>query len=211
MKEQAVGQAATGDRAGLRRKRIVEAARALFVERGFHATGVAQIAARSGVAVGQLYRDFAAKEDIVAQIVAADCAGMPERERLAQAIDRGDAQAVWGWICRLVDPACPSGTGQLFAEIVAEAARNERIAAIVAGARATLAADLEQALALLAPGEHLADRRAPFATILLAQSLGMMQHRLLHPDAAYDRVTDAMMAVIVREIDRWQSDTADRR
>ena len=36
------------DRAATRRRRIIEAARSLFVANGFHATGVAQIARESG-------------------------------------------------------------------------------------------------------------------------------------------------------------------
>ncbi|MGD9665613.1 MAG: TetR/AcrR family transcriptional regulator, partial [Novosphingobium sp.] len=56
-------------RAASRRLRIVETARRLVVTKGFHGTGVAQIAAESGVKIGQLFRVFACKEDIVAQIV----------------------------------------------------------------------------------------------------------------------------------------------
>ncbi|RZM06398.1 MAG: TetR/AcrR family transcriptional regulator, partial [Sphingomonas sp.] len=37
-------------------------ARRLFVEHGFHSTGIALIAKESGVAVQQLYRDFPSKE-----------------------------------------------------------------------------------------------------------------------------------------------------
>ena len=59
-------------RAALRRRRITDAARKLFVANGFHATGMAQLAKASGIAVGQIYRDFAAKEDIVAALVTAD-------------------------------------------------------------------------------------------------------------------------------------------
>jgi len=43
------------ERANARRERIMASARRLFLINGFHATGVAQIARESGVAVGQLY------------------------------------------------------------------------------------------------------------------------------------------------------------
>ena len=46
------------EKALLRREKIVSAARRLFIANGFHATGVAQIAKESGIAVGQIYRDF---------------------------------------------------------------------------------------------------------------------------------------------------------
>jgi AcrR family transcriptional regulator len=51
----------TGGKAAQRREKIIEAARKLFIDNGFHATGVAQIAKESGIAVGQLYRDFASR------------------------------------------------------------------------------------------------------------------------------------------------------
>ena len=59
-------------RADARRDKLLDAARTLFAERGFHSTGVAQIASASGVKVGQIYRDFANKEEIVAAIAVRD-------------------------------------------------------------------------------------------------------------------------------------------
>ena len=59
-------------RATQRRAHILEISRRLFIENGFHGTGVAQIASASGIKVGQIYRDFASKEDIIAAIAARD-------------------------------------------------------------------------------------------------------------------------------------------
>ena len=51
------GCAALGrSRAQQRRDKVVDVARRLFASQGFHATGMAQIAKESGVAVGQIYR-----------------------------------------------------------------------------------------------------------------------------------------------------------
>lgn len=44
---------------------ILEAALALFVERGFHGTAVPEIAERAGVGAGTIYRYFASKEALV--------------------------------------------------------------------------------------------------------------------------------------------------
>ena len=57
----------------------MDVARTLFTEQGFHRTGVAQIAAASGIKVGQIYRDFADKEAIVAAIVESDLAAFLQR------------------------------------------------------------------------------------------------------------------------------------
>lgn len=60
------------NRAEHRRRLVTDTARKLFMNHGFHATGMAQLAKESGIAVGQIYRDFASKEDIVAAICNAD-------------------------------------------------------------------------------------------------------------------------------------------
>src|SRR3546814_10817567 len=57
-----------GPRSAARRQHILATTRDLFVKRGFHQTGMAQIASSSGIAVGQIYRDFANKEAIIAAI-----------------------------------------------------------------------------------------------------------------------------------------------
>ena len=46
------------------RDRIIEAARALFAEEGFHATNTKQIAARANVAVGSFYAYFEDKREV---------------------------------------------------------------------------------------------------------------------------------------------------
>ena len=189
------------DRAELRRRRIIEAARNLFVCNGFHATGVAQIAKASGVAVGQIYRDFEAKEDIVAAIVEGDCARLLERESLHQAITRGEVDAVWQWIRQFVRPTVDRESIVMFAEIIAESARNERIAAIFARTRADVRINMLAALALLAPGDRVAPDRELLAELVLTQSLGLKQQMLLQPGMEIDALVRAIMAAIVRAID----------
>ena len=48
---------------------IMEAAYALFLERGFHATSMRQIAERSGLALGGIYNHFPSKEDVFQAIM----------------------------------------------------------------------------------------------------------------------------------------------
>lgn len=53
------------DARGDKRAAILEAALALFSERGFHGTAVPLVAARAGVGAGTMYRYFASKEALV--------------------------------------------------------------------------------------------------------------------------------------------------
>lgn len=48
---------------------IVEAARELFFEQGYHATGIAQILKRSGANSGSLYHFFPTKEDLLLAVL----------------------------------------------------------------------------------------------------------------------------------------------
>lgn len=190
-----------GPRADTRRQRIIDAARILFVDNGFHATGVAQIAKASGVAVGQIYRDFEAKEDIVAAIVENDCRAFLEHEAIRRAIAAGDESLVWAWIRQFIRPSDPKNTEPLFAEIIAESTRNARIAEIFARTHEGVNADLLAALALLAPGDHLAHRRAVLGDMVLTQSFGLMQHRLLRPTLETDELVELIVAGIACEIE----------
>ena len=52
------------------RHKILEAAYELFLDQGFHATSMRQIADKSGVALGGIYNHFKSKDDIFAAIIA---------------------------------------------------------------------------------------------------------------------------------------------
>ncbi|WP_375382650.1 TetR/AcrR family transcriptional regulator [uncultured Sphingomonas sp.] len=193
------------DRAEARRARIIEAARALFVSNGFHATGVAQIAKVSGVAVGQIYRDFDSKEEVVAAIVEGDCYAFLERDCLYRSIAANDERAVWTWLRQFFRPAAKRGTEPLFAEIIAESTRNERIAAIFVRKHEDVTATMLAALTLLAPGEHLADRRALLTELVLTLSRGLMQQRLFLPDRDTDQLVDAIVQIIAGEVEAMRA------
>ena len=51
------------------RRALLDAARALFAEKGFAATGREEIAARAGVTRGALYHHFASKTEVAAAVV----------------------------------------------------------------------------------------------------------------------------------------------
>jgi len=48
---------------------IIEAAYSLFIEQGYHATSMRQIAQRAGLALGGIYNHFSGKEDIFDQVL----------------------------------------------------------------------------------------------------------------------------------------------
>lgn len=191
-------------RAELRRRRITDAARKLFVVNGFHATGMAQLAKESGIAIGQIYRDFQSKEDIVAALVEADCGRMMMYDQLEAAIRRDDSATVRTWLLEFLDPGDCRDDARLFAEIVAESGRNARIAAIFHALHDQLRDHILAALTLLAPGPSRATGREEMTEALMTLSLGLFQYGLMAPERDVRRV----LRTLERLIDRGLADLA---
>lgn len=184
-----------------RRRHLIDVARKLFTEHGFHATGVAQIAAASRIRVGQIYRDFESKENIVAAIVAEDIAAFLDEEGLAAALEAGDSAAIREWIDRFVRFDKSDDKCRLASEIAAEAARNERISAIQYDVDAKMRGMLTRAFEALAPAPDRADHCAGLAALVLALGKGLMYRRLVDPQGEA-----ALMRRVETVIDRELAD-----
>ncbi len=200
------GAACRASKAAARREKLVSVARRLFAEQGFHSTGVAQLAAESGIKVGQIYRDFTDKEAIVAEIVESDLATFLHEAALDQAIATGDAPAIRHWLHVFARCEGPTDSRALVPEIIAEAARNERIAAIAHAINARVKNALFRALAALAPGPDQAERRAQLADLILTIGAGLMHRRIA--DAEFDEVATRrrLIAIVERAIDMLTDD-----
>ena len=188
-----------GSRAGARRRRITDAARKLFVLNGFHATGMAQLARESGVAIGQIYRDFASKEEIVAALVTADCGRLLMYDELDAALAACDSDAVRRWLRGYLDPGAERDDARLFAEIIAESGRNPRIAAIFRDLHDQLRAHLRAALTLLAPTAH-EDTRKVMVEALMALSIGLFQYSFIAPERDPAPVLHAFHAMLDQQL-----------
>ena len=193
-------------RAALRRQRIAETARKLFINKGFHGTGVAQIAAESDIKVGQLYRDFSSKEDIVAEIVRNDIRTFLGESGLCEAATERDADAAHEWLRRFLsmesaDCDNADDDSAMFAEINAEASRNERIASILRAADTHLREAIATALEVLAPGPALAERRNFLAHIIMSLGYGLWYRRIVAPDVPTAILGDYSLKMIDREIE----------
>ncbi|MGH6964746.1 MAG: TetR/AcrR family transcriptional regulator [Phenylobacterium sp.] len=121
-----------------RRQQIVDAASACVRRAGFHGASMAEIAQAAGLSVGQIYRYFENKEAIIAAIVARDMAEM--RDKFSQLQSSGEPlrEAIIDSCVRSMDEQYGLERSALMLEVVAEAARNPRVAAIVQ------AADIEE-------------------------------------------------------------------
>lgn len=201
------GAACRASKAVARREKLVGVARALFAEHGFHGTGVAQIAAVSGIKVGQIYRDFADKEAIVAAIVESDLAAFLHESEIERALAIGDVAAMRAWLRMFLQCGKDVESSRLMPEIIAEAARNDRIKTIAHGIDRRVKQALMRALTGLAPRPDQADSRAELADMILTIGAGIMYRRIADPDfddvTAYDRLTTM--------VERWVDQLLDTR
>lgn len=175
-------ESARAAKAEQRRQHILDTARALFIAQGFHQTGVAQIAAQSGVKVGQLYRDFAKKEEIIAAICERDLISWLDEEALGRALETNDHHALRQWLRRFGSSVPPLDQGRLMAEITAEAGRNPHIGAIMRGIQNRVDRNMSAALDALSPTLRQRHRREEIKTVIMAIRLGIMVRMVVNPD-----------------------------
>jgi AcrR family transcriptional regulator len=185
-----------GERARLRRDHLLQVARALFIKQGFHQTGIAQIATASGIAVGQMYRDFENKEAIIEAICEADVEAWLEEKALADAVTEKDLDAIRAWLARFGSRSQPEDMCCLVAEIIAEAGRNSRVADISRRVDARVRQSLSAALAALAAEGTSAEYVASVAEYILTLRAGGVYRRIVHPQQCVeqmDRFVDAAL------------------
>lgn len=124
--------ARVSDRAQAQKDRILHAAEKAFIEHGFHAAGMALIAAEAEMSPGLIYRYYPGKHDIILAIIERQ---LEENRAEVCELYKGGidiAQAMFDcymqW--RTVDPKVMNAA--LFAETSAEATRSESLAKAVA-------------------------------------------------------------------------------
>lgn len=114
-----------------RRELIIQAALGCFIERGFHQTGMRDIAAAARVSLGNLYNHFARKEELIALIASLEAA---ELQPLLDELDQGSARAALARFAAgyLAWSQTPENL-LLSTEILAELTRHPEMAATFAG------------------------------------------------------------------------------
>jgi len=186
-------------RSAARRKHLLDTARNLFVEKGFHQTGMAQIANASGIAVGQIYRDFANKEAIVAAICEADLSNWLEEEKLEAAVAAGDCGEIRAWIERIATEEPSEEDRRLMCELLAEVGRNPIIAEMNRKVDARFRTSLEAALVSLAPGASPRNL-GMMVNFIIALSWGLVAGMELFPYRDHDELRRYVTSLLHREI-----------
>jgi AcrR family transcriptional regulator len=183
-----------------RRQHLLDTARNLFMERGFHQTGMAQIAAASGIAVGQIYRDFANKEAIISAICETEMTAWLDEERLNAAVAAGDRAAIRAWIERITFDEPEPEDRRLMCELLAEIARNTALARMNMKCDLRLRTSLGSALASLAPRSTI-QARSTMMDFIITASWGMVALHELSPLSDHGALRDMLGVQLRRELD----------
>ncbi len=164
-----------------RRRHVREAALACFKRKGFHQASMADICAEAAMSPGNVYRYYDSKEAIIAAICEEDRRQLTARlERLQHSRNLFDSMLeIAGEAMSASDPE----KSKFGCEILAEAARNERIAEIVrrhnAAVVALCAAAIRQAQAQRQVDPALDAEAA--AAVLVAAAEGLSARLALFP------------------------------
>ena len=123
------------------REAIVGAALAAFVDKGFHQTGIRDIAKRAGVSLGNLYNHFPGKDALIAEIARIEAS---EIEHMLAALPETDTamDGVCALAAALLTQASQQANAVLIADLTAEAMRNRVVAKVFAGNGARIAEEL---------------------------------------------------------------------
>lgn len=135
-----------GTRSESRRQQVLEAATTCFCRHGFHSASMAAIAKSAGMSVGHIYHYFENKDAIIAAIVEGNQADVLAIMDQIESCPGPLATALVDAAANGVDQCMDVARTALMLEVLAEAARNQRVADVVHASDAVLRARMRKML-----------------------------------------------------------------
>lgn len=184
---------------------LVDAAREVFLERGYHASTVADVAAEAGYTTGALYSAFRGKADLFLAVLDAHLA---ERIRRMEAVVDSATTAAEHAEQLARQFAAASGTDHRWSPLVIEfwahAARDPELRGQFAerhdALKYAIARMLDEMLART--GERLVLRTDEVAMAAAALANGLTLERLAHPDGMPDERFAELARFIMKGLSR---------
>jgi AcrR family transcriptional regulator len=116
-----------------RRRQILDAARACFMRKGFHASSIQDVIAEAGLSVGAVYRYFPSKTHLIRAIVEQVVSEVEEALGKAAVDESVPLESAMAQAVELLEPNLgPDGIMRLAVQVWAEALRDETLAEVVA-------------------------------------------------------------------------------
>ena len=198
MSEELVIPAACRPSVEARRQQILDAACDCVRRAGFHGASMADIAKAAGLSVGQIYRYFENKEAIIAAIADQDLAEMREKFAELEAGSETLAEAAIDRCSEGVALKYDLGRAALSLEVLAEAARNPRVAASLQAADAKereLGRRMLESAGLAGLGERELEARGEVLSMLFD---GMVVRAVNNPNGDKAAIGEVLRAVMQR-------------
>ncbi len=182
-------------RAEQRRNQILDAANTVFQRHGFHRASMAQVAAEAGMSVGQIYRYFENKEEVIAAISERDLEQSMQDMRAMLEDPAGVSAALLAGVDQGVAKMLDRPSAALFLEVMAEAARNPKVAESVR---------LQYEATLICVGALVTGGQGPNARYTPAQAIDLMSlvftglriRAIQDPDARAEDLAEAVRAFV---------------
>lgn len=181
------------------RQRIIRAARKLFDAKGFHATTTASLAAEADVSIGQIYRLFENKDDVVIALVEENTlARMTEMHAIFCAVEQG-RHSVFDAIKAIANISIVKSDGGLSFEILAEACRNPSVANRL-NTLVVCYRDGVRRLAALTRPDATAGELEAYVEIMMACFFGLGHRTLIGPTTDIDQISHETACLLMRAL-----------
>ena len=198
-----MGRLTRAEQAERNRVLVLDAARRVFLARGYHNATLEQIADEAGFSKGVVYSQFASKADLFLALLDARIAERAEENaRLAESLPGGD-QGLLALVGHLtaVDQLT-RGWQLLVIEFRVHAARDAELSRRYAAAHARTIEALAGVLAAISArsGQEPAMELRPLAELMLALSVGVTLEQAASPDALGGREAAEQVARVVQPL-----------
>jgi TetR/AcrR family transcriptional regulator, repressor for uid operon len=183
-------------KAELRRQQILDAAAECFRKSGFHGASMSEIAKSFGMSAGHIYNYFESKEAIIEAMVKRDLDQALERIAKIQG-EKDILKAMLGTVDEGVQRRIDRS--ELDTEILAEAARNPKIAATVQGTDAVIREKVTHLIKGIQPLKDAPPcelNLAAKSTILMALFDGLQIRAIRDPHMKADDIARVLKSVI---------------
>lgn len=162
------------------RERIVKAARRLFGLKGFYATTTAELASEASVSMGQIYRHFTSKDDIILAIVEENVhTRVVDMDAIFADLESG-AVGIFDAIRKIIDLAIQNDDSGLLFETLAEALRNPSVSERLEKLTECYQSGVRR-LAALARPDLPSDELDAYADVMTASLIGLGHKAVLAP------------------------------
>jgi len=181
------------------RQRIVNAARKLFAANGFHAATTAELASEAAVSVGQIYRLFKNKDEVILEIVQENIQRrVAEMDSIFETVDQGEWLVLDAFKAIAESSMTDSSVGLSF-EILAEAYRNPPVAERLARL-GTFYRDGVRRMASKVRPDLASDELEAYVEIMLACLIGLGHRPLLTPEVDVEQICHATACLLMRAL-----------